>query len=80
MLGEAGEQTGGQLRAAFGRAVLAVDPDAAAARTRRAVTGRKVIMYPDPAMGMARVCADLPGPDAVAVWARPRPARPRGRR
>ena len=60
-------QTVAQLRAALARAVIAVDPDGAAARHREARKDRRVAVNPEPE-GMASLWALLPAPDAVASY------------
>ena len=66
VLPRAEEQTVGALRAALARAVIAVDPDGAAARHREARRDRRVVLNPEPE-GMASLWALLPAPDAVAA-------------
>ena len=69
VLARAERQTVGQLRALLSRAVLAVDPQAAALRSERAVAERQVTVRPlrD---GMAELWALLPADSAVALYSR----------
>ncbi|MGI8814580.1 MAG: DUF222 domain-containing protein, partial [Pseudonocardia sp.] len=69
VLTRAAEQTYGQLRAALGRAVIAVDPDGAEQRHRQARKDRRVALSPEPE-GMASLWALLPAPDATAAYQR----------
>jgi len=65
----AAAQTVGQLRASLSRAVLAVDPAAAATKHQRAVASRQVTLEPG-RDGMAHLWALLPADAAVAVYGR----------
>lgn len=65
----AGRQTPAQLRASVRRAVLAVDPDAAADRHRAARARRRVVHDPEPD-GMGSIWALLPAEDSVAAYTR----------
>ena len=67
VLPRAADQTAGKLRAALGRAVLAVDPDGAARRHERARARRRVAVIPG-TDGMASLAALLPAPDALSAY------------
>jgi hypothetical protein len=67
VLSRAPEQTAGQLRAALGRAVIAVDPEGAARRHTEARRERRVAVNPDQD-GMASLWALLPAPDALSCY------------
>lgn len=69
VLPRASEQTLSQLRAALRRGVLALDPDGAADRHRRARADRRVVVGPE-AEGMASLWALLSAPDATAAYQR----------
>ncbi|MFZ0122111.1 MAG: DUF222 domain-containing protein [Pseudonocardiaceae bacterium] len=69
VLPRAGQQTLSQLRAALARAVLAIDPDGAAARYRERRKDRRVVVSPD-GDGMASLWALLSAPDATAAYQR----------
>jgi hypothetical protein len=69
VLPRAGTQTLAQLRAALARAVLAIDPDGAAARFRARRQDRRVVVCPDEE-GMASLWALLSAPDATAAYQR----------
>lgn len=65
VLPRAPEQTWGQLDRALRRAVVALDPDGAEGRHRRARAERRVDVYPDDD-GMATLWARITAPDAAA--------------
>ncbi len=67
VLPRVGGRTAAQVRAITRRAVLAVDPAAATARHQVAVAGRGVSVEPQ-TDGMADLRANLPAPDALAVF------------
>jgi hypothetical protein len=67
VLSRAPEQTAGQLRAALGRAVIAVDPEGAARRHTEARRERRVAVNPDQD-GMTSLWALLPAPDALSCY------------
>ena len=67
VLPRATDQTAGKLRAALGRAVLAVDAQGAARRHERARAGRRVVVNPA-SDGMASLAALLPAPDALSAY------------
>jgi hypothetical protein len=67
VLPRAGDQTAGQLRAALGRAVIAVDTAGAAERHKAARRERRVAVTPD-RDGMASLWALLPAPDALSAY------------
>ncbi|MGQ0775173.1 MAG: DUF222 domain-containing protein [Pseudonocardiales bacterium] len=69
VLPRAGTQTRSQLRAALTRAVLAIDPDGAAARHQQRRKDRRVVVSPDET-GMATLWALLSAPDATAAYQR----------
>ncbi len=69
VLPRAGTQTIAQLRAALTRAVLALDPEGAAARHQQRRQDRRVVVSPD-GEGMASLWALLSAPDATAVYQR----------
>ena len=68
VLGRASGQTLGQLKGALNRAVLAVDPEGAAQRHRRARRDRRVAVGVE-REGMASLWALLAAPDARAAYA-----------
>jgi Domain of unknown function (DUF222) len=68
LLGRAGRQTLGQLRASARRAALRIDPHAAQKRHERRRRDRKVVLYPE-RDGMATLAATLPAAEAVGVYA-----------
>ncbi|PZS04506.1 MAG: HNH endonuclease [Pseudonocardiales bacterium] len=67
VLDRAAESTPGQLRRRTARAVIRIDPAAAAARRRTAETDRSVWLRPD-ACGMATLGARLCAADAVGIF------------
>jgi len=67
VLPKAPSQTVAQLRAALERAVIAVDPDGADARHRKAYRSRRVAINPD-RDGMASLWALLSAPDALNCY------------
>jgi hypothetical protein len=67
VLPRAPQQTAAQLRAALGRAIIAVDPAGAAQRHQQARRGRRVAITPEPD-GMASLWALLTAPDALASY------------
>jgi hypothetical protein len=67
VLPTAPEQSTGQLRAAVARAVLAVDPEGAERRRRRAQTGRRVELRPEGEHTASLAGRDLPIAQALAV-------------
>jgi hypothetical protein len=69
VLPRAGTQTIAQLRAALTRAVLALDPEGAAARHQQRRQDRRVVVCPDEE-GMASLWALLSAPDATAAYQR----------
>ncbi len=69
VLPRAGTQTIAQLRAALTRAVLALDPEGAAARHQQRRQDRRVVVSPDEE-GMASLWALLSAPDATAAYQR----------
>jgi hypothetical protein len=69
VLPRAGAQTLAQLRAALARAVLALDPEGAAARHAQRRTERRVVLSAEED-GMASLWALLSAPDATAAYQR----------
>ncbi|MGH3938272.1 MAG: DUF222 domain-containing protein [Pseudonocardiaceae bacterium] len=69
VLPRATTQTRSQLRAALTRAVLAIDPDGAAARHQQRRKDRRVVVSPEET-GMATLWALLSAPDASAAYQR----------
>ena len=67
VLPKAPSQTVAQLRAALERAVIAVDPDGADTRHRKAYRSRRVAINPD-RDGMASLWALLSAPDALSCY------------
>ncbi|MGH3319632.1 MAG: DUF222 domain-containing protein [Streptosporangiaceae bacterium] len=67
VLGRAWRQTPGQLRASVARAVLAVDPEAADKRHRKAKADRRVTTQPLPD-GMGELAAYLAAEELRATW------------
>ncbi len=67
VLARAPEQTAAQLRAALARAVLAADPEGAAARHREARKDRRVSVGQE-SEGMATLWAMLSAPDATSAY------------
>jgi Domain of unknown function (DUF222) len=67
VLPKAPSQTVAQLRAALERAVIAVDPDGADARHRKAYRSRRIAINPD-RDGMASLWALLSAPDALNCY------------
>ncbi len=67
VLDRAPTQTTGQLRAALARAVIAVDPEGAAARHRAARKDRRVVVGQE-TEGMASLWALLAAPDATSAY------------
>ncbi|MGH3318748.1 MAG: DUF222 domain-containing protein [Streptosporangiaceae bacterium] len=68
VLARAADQTPGQLRAAVGRAVLAVDPKAAEKRHEKAKRDRRVEHHPLPESGMGELWAYLTATELRAAW------------
>jgi hypothetical protein len=68
VLPKAAAKTVGELKAALGRAVIAVDPAAAQTGHQQAVVERRVELWPLPD-GMAALYAALPAADALACHA-----------
>ncbi len=67
VLGRAPTQTTAQLRAALARAVIAVDPEGAAARHRAARKDRRIVVGEE-TEGMASLWALLAAPDATSAY------------
>jgi hypothetical protein len=67
VLARAAEQSTGQLRAAVARAVLALDPEGAERRRRRAQTGRRVELRPEGEHTASLAGRDLPIAQALAA-------------
>src|SRR5215472_1246825 len=70
VIGRAGRQTTGQLRAAAQRAVLAADPAAARTRREAAAKDARVEVWAEPAGTAALAGRDLPAADVLAAGKR----------